>query len=87
MDLHEEEVDSAFDALLSLLAVRLKNGNVQTKQEINPVLKHRILQFIDLNIKNPELCIESLMCRFNISRAHLYRAFEAESGIATHHSG
>ena len=79
----EEEVDSAFDALLSLLAVRLKNGNVQTKQEINPVLKHRILQFIDLNIKNPELCIESLMCRFNISRAHLYRAFEAESGIAT----
>lgn len=83
IDLPHEEIDPAFDALLSLLVVRLKNDNMQTKQEINIVLKHRILQFIDLNIKNPNLCVESLIYRFNVSRAHLYRAFEADCGIAT----
>jgi len=83
IDLPNEEIDPAFEVLVSLLTVRLKNNNLQTKQEINTVLKHRILQFIDLNIKNPNLCVESLMQRFNVSRAHLYRAFEADDGIAT----
>ena len=83
LDLKPRESNPAFEALLSLLAVRLKNGKMPIHQEVNTVLKWRIQQYIDLNIKSPDLGIEKLMSRFNVSRAHLYRAFEAEGGIAT----
>ncbi len=84
LELEAKESNPAFGALLSLLAIRLKNGQMPINQEVNTVLKWRIQQYIDLNIKSPELGIEKLMSRFNVSRAHLYRGFESDGGIATY---
>lgn len=47
------------------------------------VLRHRLLHFIDANLAVPDLGPALLMQRFQVSRAHLYRMFAAESGVAT----
>ncbi|MDH7794954.1 MULTISPECIES: helix-turn-helix domain-containing protein [unclassified Beijerinckia] len=47
------------------------------------VLRHRLLRFIDANLSSPKLGPALLMHRFQVSRAHLYRMFAAEGGVAT----
>lgn len=47
------------------------------------VLRRRVLEFIDSNLTEPELGPALLMSRFRVSRAHLYRMFAADGGVAT----
>lgn len=46
-------------------------------------LHRHILDFIDAHLADPELGSTMLMAQFQISRAHLYRVFAADGGIAT----
>ena len=46
------------------------------------VFRERILEFIDAHIWDGMLDPDFLMRRFRVSRSHLYRAFEADGGVA-----
>jgi AraC-like DNA-binding protein len=46
-------------------------------------LRMKILRFIDEHLKHPELDALTIMRCFEISRATLYRALEADGGVAT----
>lgn len=47
------------------------------------VLRRRVLEFINSNLTEPDLGPAWLMSRFRVSRAHLYRMFAADGGVAT----
>jgi AraC-like DNA-binding protein len=85
--LQEKEASVTLHTFLSLLVTALKSAAPQKLDQLNEyakggeVLKLRVIDFIEQNIKNPELSIEFLMKSFRVSRAHLYRAFEEEGGI------
>jgi AraC-like DNA-binding protein len=49
----------------------------------NVSLKEMIIAYIDQQSLSPKLTVTAVQDRFNISRAHLYRLFEAESGISS----
>ncbi len=46
-------------------------------------LHRHILDFVDAHLADPELGSAMLMAQFQISRAHLYRVFAADGGVAT----
>jgi len=54
---------------------------VESGQERN--LRLHMMNFIDAHLGSPELGPAMLMRQFQISRAHLYRVFAAEGGVAT----
>lgn len=87
LSLQEKEASVTLHTFLSLLVTALKSGVPQKLDHLNEyakggeVLKIRVIDFIEKNIKNPDLSIEFLMKNFRVSRAHLYRAFEEEGGI------
>ncbi len=45
-------------------------------------IKNKIIDYIDENILSRNLSVLKIQQEFNISRAHLYRLFEAEGGIS-----
>ncbi|MGO4671861.1 helix-turn-helix domain-containing protein [Bosea sp. 2YAB26] len=47
------------------------------------VLRQRILAFIEANLSDPGLNPAVLTSRFRVSRAHLYRMFAGDGGVAT----
>ncbi|WP_336004752.1 AraC family transcriptional regulator [Acinetobacter pittii] len=85
--LQEKEASVTLYAFLSLLVVAIKSIAPQKLIYLNEyarggeVLRLRVIDFIELNIKKPELNVELLMKTFRVSRAHLYRAFEKEGGV------
>ncbi|MEN5297300.1 AraC family transcriptional regulator [Brucella sp. TWI559] len=82
--LNATEATAAREAMLTLLASCI-NG---TQQELtNSVamkltMRHRILAYIDDNLTNSALKPRSIQQHFHVSRSHLYRAFEADGGVA-----
>lgn len=69
-------------AVISLLALALHySAPVENNPALVPILRMRVLDFIDRNLGEPSLDISMLLSRFKVSRAHLYRMFEAEGGI------
>lgn len=46
------------------------------------ILRRRVLDFIDANLSEPDLGPALLMRRFQVSRAHLYRMFATDGGVA-----
>ncbi len=85
--LREKEALVTIYTLLSLLVTALKSSNPQSLFQPNEkiqgaeVLKGRVVNFIDFNLKDPNLNIELLMKTFRVSRAHLYRAFDKDNGV------
>ena len=69
------------DLLASGLARQVPDG-VADDPLLAPVLRRRILEFIDANLSDPKLGPTLLMRRFRVSRAHLYRMFAADGGVA-----
>lgn len=47
------------------------------------ILRRRVLDFITANLAEPKLGPAFLMRRFQISRAHLYRMFQMDGGVAS----
>lgn len=71
------------NALLLLVA-----SSINTLDDNNKIgatglaMRSRILGYIDDHISNPNLSPSSIQSRFRVSRSHLYRAFEADGGVA-----
>lgn len=83
-DLTPEEGNSTEEALANLIASAL-NGQITVidrQSETSRSLKESIIQYIEQHIAASDLSVSSIQDRFGISRAHLYRLFEAENGIA-----
>lgn len=73
---------AAIELLACGLARQLPDGALGD-QALAHVLRRRVLDFIDANLSEPELGPTLLMRRFRVSRAHLYRMFAADGGVAT----
>ncbi len=58
-------------------AAHLEQGSSHTV-----LLRRRMLDFVELHLTSPEIGPIVLMKQFNISRAHLYRMFASEGGVA-----
>jgi AraC-like DNA-binding protein len=76
---------AAQEALITLLSAALK-GDVQAEVagdlRLGTGLRQRIIEFITSNVHLLELSPDTLCRRFNVSRAHLYRAFANDGGVA-----
>jgi len=85
--LQDTEASVTLYTFLSLLVTALKGNEPQELLYSNDytkggdLLKNRVIDFIESNIKNPDLKIEFLMKNFRVSRAHLYRAFDEDGGV------
>ncbi|MBN9083042.1 MAG: hypothetical protein BGP04_02460 [Rhizobiales bacterium 62-17] len=79
-----QDTQAIEDAAINLIGACLAR---QTPPQQDPalahVLRHRLLHFIDTHLADPALGPALLMQRFQVSRAHLYRMFETEGGVAT----
>lgn len=74
-DKHSLETD-----LLEFIANQLKN-NTKIKTMPAEIYKQGIIDYIDRNIKNPDLSPSHLIDRFNMSRSHIYRMFDEDGGV------
>lgn len=83
-DLQQEAIPAAQEALLILLASAIngRDGDVADDIQINLPMRQRIIEYIDRNIADPNLNLQTIMRYFRVSRSHLYRAFEEDGGIA-----
>ncbi|KHK60605.1 AraC family transcriptional regulator [Burkholderia sp. A9] len=73
------------DALVALLAAGLldaSHGDDVGLATHGTVLRRRIVRYIAGHVTDRDLGPESLMAYFRISRAHLYRVFEMDGGVA-----
>ena len=83
-DLPDHKGDAVLEALLALVLAGLRSGvpEEDVRSDICQVLRLRVLEFIDRNIHEPGLSATSIVAHFSVSRAHLYRAFAIDGGIA-----
>lgn len=85
-ELPQQDALAIEDAAISLLAAGLVWQETPAETVENPaiahVLRRRVLEFIDVNLAQPELGPGMLMRRFNVSRTHLYRMFADDGGVA-----
>ncbi len=82
-----EQVDALAieDAAVSLLATGLARRAPERLHDdpiLTSILRRRVLEFIDANLADPGLGPAHLMRRFRVSRAHLYRMFLMDGGVA-----
>lgn len=83
--LPDEQAVAAQEAVVTLLLAALKAHGDGEAAEATPQvtgLRQRIVDFIARNIYVMELSPEFLCRRFHVSRAHLYRAFAQDGGVA-----
>ncbi|WP_172980218.1 helix-turn-helix domain-containing protein [Tardiphaga sp. P9-11] len=73
--------EAAIELLASGIARRDPEGTVGDPL-LAQVLRRRMLEFIDSNLTEPDLGPALLMRRFRVSRAHLYRMFSSDGGVA-----
>lgn len=84
-DLEGTDALAMEDAVLDLLAAGISQRDLVSEAGAPPltsILRQRALEFIDANLFEPELGAARLMARFRVSRAHLYRMFTADGGVA-----
>lgn len=80
----DEGSSAAEDAIISILTIAVHhNKQVFAPHDpvLIPILRARILEYIDTNLSEPTLSIDTITHRFRVSRAHLYRMFETEGGV------
>jgi len=77
---------AAQEAIITLLAAALKdhrtNDAALDASVLGAGLRQRIVEFITRNVQLLELSPEFLCHHFKVSRAHLYRAFASDGGVA-----
>jgi AraC-like DNA-binding protein len=84
-DLNDEEAFAVEQSLLSLLVAGLARHTYEVSEVSTPMmqmLRQQILESIEANLYERELGPALLMQRHQVSRAHLYRIFAADGGIA-----
>lgn len=75
-------VEAAASAVLSSTLAHRAAGELPNESAITQTWRRRVLAFVDANLSAQELGPELLLRRFQISRAHLYRMFADEGGVA-----
>jgi len=83
--LSDDEAAAVQEALITTLAAALRGKLPRDLGDPPPLsiaLRQRVLDFIGSNISNPELSPDLILQRFNVSRAHLYRAFVQDGGVS-----
>lgn len=83
-NMDDTAVQGVQKALINLIDAAL-SGVTFTKEQcmsIGLTMRQRILEYINQNLANPELSPKSIMQHFRLSHAHLYRAFENDTGVA-----
>lgn len=73
------------DAAISLLAgaiIRNRGYLALSAPALSIVLRRHILTYVDEHLTSPQLGVEYLVTHFNVSRAHLYRIFSEDGGVA-----
>ncbi len=91
------EMDRLFDALVSSqdearailhrliaclkVAIASPDQDGDVRRQARNALRDQIAQYIEANLNAPHLSVESLLQRFGVSRAGLYRMFEAKGGV------
>lgn len=84
--LSDDEAAAVQEALVTILAAALRGEQLDGAGDLPPLsiaLRQRALDFIDRNINNPDLSPDLILRHFNVSRAHLYRAFAEDGGISS----
>ncbi|BDU21083.1 helix-turn-helix domain-containing protein [Dyella sp. GSA-30] len=85
-DLNDQEAFAVEQSLLSLLIAGLAQDSYAVTPEVSTpmmqMLRQQLLEFIEANLYERELGPALLMQRHQVSRAHLYRIFAADGGIA-----
>ena len=79
------QAEAAHEAMVTLLCAALRGSRWDDMASASPFearLRQRILEFIRQNVHLQELSPDFLCQRFKVSRAHLYRAFAADGGVA-----
>jgi len=79
---HAEAVESATFEWLGAALVNSAEAPQLTSPVLGSVLYCRVMDYIDRHLDDPALSAGMLCARFNVSRAHLYRAFAEHGGIA-----
>lgn len=82
----DDEAAAVQEALVTILAAALRGKQPDNASDVRPLsiaLRQRVLDFIDYNINDPDLSPDFILRRFNVSRAHLYRAFAEDGGISS----
>jgi len=83
--LKPESVPQIENALVSLLTASVSSSLGWSEPDLRDssmVLRERILKFISENLEKQDLGVAMLTQRFHVSRAHIYRAFSDDGGIA-----
>lgn len=83
-DIADGELHEIEDAAATLLCSCLAQGHAGPLGDaaLAPALRQSMFNFIDANLADPELGPPLLLQRFRMSRAHLYRLFAADGGVA-----
>lgn len=82
------DIDDVSQVSMSLLSSALNRATHRSSHGLREktfdllLLKKDIKRFLENNLHNPELDMDSLAKEFGVSRSHLYRIFDAEGGIA-----
>lgn len=82
---HELDVTEAAaieEAAVAFLSSSLARQAASPDPMLSQVMRRRVIEFIDANLGDPKLDPALLMQRFRVSRAHLYRMFAADGGVA-----
>nr|WP_247876703.1 helix-turn-helix domain-containing protein [Ochrobactrum sp. CM-21-5] len=74
--------ETAGNFIGTILAYKSAEFTTATETAFPSLLRDRILEFIDMNLLRPELCPSLIIERFKLSRAHLYRTFTEDGGVA-----
>jgi AraC-like DNA-binding protein len=83
-NLNEADALAVEDSVVELIvAVALRRRASAASPAAGQVLRPRILDFIDQHLFEPALGPGLLIKRFHVSRANLYRIFEADGGVAS----
>ncbi|WP_273793005.1 helix-turn-helix domain-containing protein [Brucella anthropi] len=83
--LSNDQIVAIQESLVTILAAALRGLRPVEDDELRPLsiaLRQRVLDFVDQNLNNPDLSLDLILRRFNVSRAHLYRAFAEDGGTA-----
>ncbi len=80
-DLGVQETYAFQDAFMGLMS-SLVSENPLATTVAQRTLEQRIADYIDDNICCPELGVEEIMRKFNVSRSHLYRCFIGQGGVS-----
>ncbi|WP_165799278.1 helix-turn-helix domain-containing protein [Caulobacter zeae] len=85
--LQADDSDAAEAALIEVLTMALARRRPETPpagaSRLGHRFRERMLEFIDSRLADPALNAETLMLRFGVSRANLYRLFAEDGGVAS----